>query len=551
MKRIYKTLFLALSLNFGMAQSAFWTATMHRGAFAPAPASMWTDTWTEWDPQNKTYPAPTMTITSNITTNTTWSTGQTVLLQGQIYVKNNSVLTIQPGVVIMGSKAVAGSGLFITKGSQLIANGTVNQPIVFTSDQPVGSRTAGDWGGVILMGSAALNFSTGVNNIEGIAPSTDTEFGGGSSPNSNDNSGSLQYVRIEYPGYVYQPNKEINGLTLGAVGKGTTIDFVQVSYSNDDGFEWFGGSVDCKHLVSYRNLDDDFDTDNGYSGNVQYGLIVRDPAVADNPSVSTSEGFESDNDASGTTATPLTAAVFSNITGIGPYRGNSAQAIATGYRRALRLRRNTNLKIFNSIFMDFKTGLFIDGSLADANAGTGALKYKYNVNATTSGVTPKTIETTTANVNFNTSWYVSNMNDSLASSAGILVTPWNYTAPDYRPVSTNTLVTGGANFGDPAFVPGGIQGISDLGAVLKNIGLYPNPAQGQTELVISTEVSFNLSVNVFNVTGQLVSAPYAAYTVEKGLTTLPINTSDLAPGVYFVNVESANSKETLKLIVNK
>lgn len=551
MKRIYKTILLALALNYGSAQTAFWTPTSHKGAFAPAPTAMWTNTWTEWDPQNKNYPAPTQTITSNITSNTTWTTGQTYLIQGQIYVKNNAVLTIQPGVVILGSKAVAGSGLFITQGAQLIANGTVSQPIVFTSDQPAGSRSAGDWGGVILMGKANNNNPGGVNNIEGIAASADTQYGGGTTPNDNDNSGSLQYVRIEFPGYVYQPNKEINGLTFGAVGNATTIDYIQVSYSNDDAFEWFGGTVNCKHLVSYRNLDDDFDTDNGFRGNVQFGLIVRDPAIADNPSVSTSEGFESDNDASGSTNTPLTAAVFSNITAIGPYRGSSSTAIASGYRRGARIRRNSNLKIFNSIFMDFKTaGLHIDGALCEANAASGALKFNYNVVAQTAGVAPKALELNTGSTFSITAWFGANNNDSLSTTAGILVTPYNYTAPDYRPVSTNSLITNGANFGDPAFVAGGVLAVNNLNESVNKLSIYPNPNNGESHVIINATKAFNVTVEIYSITGQLISQPYNNLPITEGANVLPIS-SDLVSGIYFVTINNGSQIETLKMVVNK
>jgi len=552
MKRIYQTLALAVAINSAMAQTAFWTPTMHKGAFAPAPTPMWTDTWTEWDPINKVYPATNLTVSANITTNTTWSTGQVILLQGPIYVKNNAVLTIQPGVIIRGSKASAGSALIITKGAQINAVGTAAQPIVFTTDQAPGAinRAVGDWGGLIILGKGAINLAGGLANVEGLPVSADSEYGGGTTPTNTDNSGTISYVRIEFGGYVYATNKEINGLTMGGVGSGTQIDHVQVSYTNDDAFEWFGGAVSAKYLVSYRNLDDDFDTDNGWSGNVQFGLVVRDPSLADNPSVSTSEAFESDNDATGSASTPLTSGVFSNITAIGPYRGSSATVLASGYRRGLRLRRNTNLKVFNSIFMDFKTGIFIDGSAADANANSGALKFKHNVIATTSGVTPKTVETTTANTTVNGAWYISQPNDSLITSAGILTTPWNYTTPDYRPIATNTI-SGGANFGDPAFVSGGVLSVNNLSDFTQQIGLYPNPNNGETSLVINANSSFDVSVEVYSVTGQLMLRPFTNYNMIEGANVLPINANELANGIYFISINNGTKTETIKMVVNK
>lgn len=452
-----KLLLLAAAIfttSASIAQSTFFTKTCYRGAFAPAPAPMWTAGWTEWDPQNAVYPAPTLTINTNITASTTWSTGQTVLLQGPIYVKNGAVVTIQPGVKVLGDKLAAGSALIITKGCQLIANGTVNQPIVFTSNQAPGSRAIGDWGGVILLGQAATNFSAGVGYVEGLPVGPDSEYGS-ASPNNNDNSGSLKYVRIEFGGYVYNPNQEINGLTMGGVGKLTTLEHIQVSFTNDDAFEWFGGNVNAKWLVSYRNLDDDFDTDNGYSGNVQFGLVVRDPNLADNPTVSTSEGFESDNNAAGTaSATPATSAIFSNITLIGPYRGATTNTVASGYRRGARLRRATQLKIYNSIFMDFQRGVHIDGSTMETYAGNGNIKFKNNIIAggPQRAVEQNTTNTFAANAGTTTAaWFIANGNDSIHNSSPsystILTTPYNYTNPDYRPTA-NSIALSGVSFTD-------------------------------------------------------------------------------------------------------
>ena len=439
MKKITFSLF-ALILSTAMFGQNFFVPTNYRGAFAPAPTAMWTDTWTNWDPQNTNYPASNVTITTSITTNTTWTSGNTYLLQGQIYVKNGATLTIQPGTVIQGDKSVAGSGLFVCQGSKLVANGTVSQPIVFTSNQAAGARAIGDWGGVILMGKSTYNGAGGIGNIEGLAVSPDTQYGGGANPDTMDNSGSLQYVRIEFGGYVYQPNKEINGLTMGAVGKGTTIDYVQVSFANDDAFEWFGGTVNCRHLVSYRNLDDDFDTDFGFSGKVQFCLGVRDPQIADNPTVSTSEGFESDNDPTGSANTPQTSAIFCNVTWIGPLRGTcpAAQgAIAAGFRRGARIRRNSALKIYNTIFMDGLRGLHIDGTACENNANNGPLMYKNNLVA---GYLNNYSLERNAGSTFNMwSFFTSNNNDSVACSSNILTLPYgiggNYLSPDFRPVA--------------------------------------------------------------------------------------------------------------------
>jgi hypothetical protein len=457
MIKFYITAVAVLIGLFSTAQNAFFTPTGYRGAFAPAPTPMWTEGWANWDPQNTVYPAPTVTVNTNINTNTTWTSNNTYLLSGVVYVRNGATLTIQPGTKILGDKAVANTCLVVTVGAKINAAGTATNPIVFTSNQAAGSRNLGDWGGLIILGKGLLNVPGDTANIEGLAPTADTRYGGGLNPDDNDNSGTLSYVRIEFGGYVFAPNKEINGLTMGGVGRGTTINNVQVSFTNDDAFEWFGGAVNAKYLISYRNLDDDFDTDNGYKGNVQFGLVVRDPSIADNPTVSTSEGFESDNDAGGTTNTPLTSAIFSNITLIGPYRGNTASVIATGHRRGARIRRNSNLKIFNSIFMDFTRGLHIDGALCEAAIQNGGIKFKNNLVAGTS--TGRVCEVNVGSTLNLPAVFAANGNDSLVSTTGILVSPYNYTAPDYRPVASPALT--GSSFSDPAlasFIPTSYRG---------------------------------------------------------------------------------------------
>jgi hypothetical protein len=426
-----------------------FTATAFRGAFAPAPVAMWTDSWTNFDPANTIYPNTTVTVSANITVDTRWTANNTYLLSGPIYVNNNATLTIEPGTVIRGNKAVAGSALVITKGAKLIANGTKNAPIVFTSSGGVGNRAIGDWGGIVILGKAANNLpanatagtAAGIGNIEGLPVSADSEYGGGATPNDNDNSGILKYVRIEFGGYAYQIDKEINGLTMGSVGRNTVIDYVQTSYTNDDSFEWFGGTVNAKHLVAYRGLDDDMDCDFGYRGQIQYVLIVRDPAIADQSSGSTSEGFECDNDGSGSTNSPKTAATFSNVTAVGPLRGNVNATIDPKHERALRLRRNSEMKIHNSIFMDFKKGLFIDGATTEAQATNGNLLFKNNILA---GYRPNNgFFKTSASFDIKT-FFATNANDSLTSSANILTTPYNYTAPDYRPAVGSLALTGAA-----------------------------------------------------------------------------------------------------------
>lgn len=422
--------------------------TSYRGAFAPAPEPQWTDGWTNWDPQNTAYGVANVTVSGSITSNTTWTSNNIYKISGIVYVNSGATLTIQAGTVIRGDETVANSSLFVARGGKLIAIGTACNPIVFTSNKAAGSRAKADWGGIVLMGNAVNN--QGVNvQIEGTAVGEPRNFYGGT--NDADNSGTLKYVRIEFGGYVFAANSEINGLTLGSVGSGTTIDYVQSSFINDDAFEWFGGSVKCKHLVAYRCLDDDFDTDFGFHGMVQYGLSVKDPAVSDDPAVSTSEGFESDNDANGSALTPKTTASFYNITHIGAFRCNSnagplTQPTAVGFRRGARPRRNTEIKIYNSILMNDWRGLLIDAStLANGNAG-----FQNNIIAmdlSTVWTTPYAGaavagEDANSTTFLNTPAFNNTIISTAANTCSLLTNAWTFTNPDFRP---NSGYAGGTN----------------------------------------------------------------------------------------------------------
>lgn len=304
----------------------------------------------------------------------------TYYLKGWIYIADGSELTIEAGSVIKGDKATK-AALIAERGGKLIAKGTASAPIVFTSAQPKGQRKPGDWGGVILCGKAQNNQTE--MQIEG---GPRTKHGG----NDNaDNSGALSFVRIEFAGYPFQKDQEINGLTLGSVGSGTQLDHIQVSYSNDDSFEWFGGSVNAKYLIAYKGWDDDFDTDDGFSGTVQFGLGIRDPRIADQ---SQSNGFESDNNASGSDVSPYTTAQFSNITFVGPKLDpnfvntpdyingsnvypNNGSALGK-FQTAMHIRRSSRLNVYNTVAIGWPIGIILDNEKGDTqqSATNGLMK---------------------------------------------------------------------------------------------------------------------------------------------------------------------------------
>ncbi len=321
-------------------------------------------------------------LSGTIKTNTILKTGKTYSLKGFVYIIGGATLKIEPGVIIKGDKDTKGT-LIVTRNGMIDAQGTAASPIVFTSAQA--SPAAGDWGGIILLGNSKNNGNftntsglqtTGLQVIEG-GVNNDQNYAIHGGTDVNDNSGTMKYVRIEYPGVAFQPNNEINGLTFGSVGEGTKIDYIEVYRSGDDSYEWFGGTVNAKHLIAAYGTDDDFDTDNGFSGKVQFGIGLRDPQVADQIAGGASNGFESDNDASGTTGTPTTMAVFSNMTLIGP-KANSATP-ASNFARGAHIRRNSSESILNSMFVGWKVGIRVSGALTSDHFRANEAQFMYNI----------------------------------------------------------------------------------------------------------------------------------------------------------------------------
>jgi hypothetical protein len=268
-------------------------------------------------------------------------------LRGYVYVTDGNTLTIAPGSVIVSDITEKGA-LIIERGAKLIADGRADNPIVFTSGKAIGQRTPGDWGGIILLGKAPTN--------RPLDPAPVVEGGvgrkyGGTDP--NDESGILRYVRIEFAGIAAEPGSEINGLTLGGVGSGTIIENVQVSFGNDDAFEFFGGTVSCKNLIAFATADDDFDFDFGYNGKIQYAIACRKPDFVDGGDAG--NGIECDNDGSGSAATPVTRPQLSNFTLVGP---NNAAGTAANHNFGNRWRRSTQFQFRNSIMIGWQKAGF-------------------------------------------------------------------------------------------------------------------------------------------------------------------------------------------------
>ncbi len=554
-----------------------------------------------------TAPAPVVVPAGTITANTTWTRNNIYLLNGFVYVDGGATLTIEAGTIIKGDLANKGS-LIVKPGARLNAIGTAAQPIVFTSNQPVGQRQPGDWGGVILVGNAPTN-RTAVTNVEGGVAAT---YGGPNANQPNDNSGTLQYIRIEYAGVAFITNSEINGLTLCGVGAGTTIDHIQVSGGGDDAFEWFGGTVNAKYLIALGSTDDDFDTDFGFSGRVQFGLALRNPGRADTGPSGESNGFESDNDGTGTAATPLTSAVFSNMTVLLPTTPTPAAPFNTA--SSALIRRNSAQSIFNTVLAGRPYGLTLNSNstnLTTNNAQNGLISFENNVLAPMAAFGRRAARVTTnsgATPGFGINAFASsNGNDTtrtytaLGLNADNLNFDGNCSAnaaclPAFGLPAASLLTTGaafanaklgGAGNGGPngtfdvvnfrgAFGPAGTpagdwasgwtnfnpqitcynrpgQTLTNRDVVnrnLESLAVAPNPTAGAALLQFDLKTATTATVTVIDALGRPVAVLLANGKLGAGPHALALPAT-LASGVYLANVTTADATQSVRFVVSK
>lgn len=303
------------------------------------------------------YIEETVSVTGTINASTTWTANKRYLLNDFVGVSSGT-LTIEPGTVIYGAGTRA--TLFIQRGAKINADGTARRPIIFTSAQRVGSRAQKDWGSLVVLGGAPINVTGGSAVLEGLPSEAAYTFGG---TNPADSSGVLRYVRLEFGGFEIATNQEINGLTMGGVGNGTVIDYVEVLHNKDDAFEWFGGTVNAKHLLGIAFADDGLDFDFGYGGSVQFAALIK---RAENDEGDSNIFTEADNNGLGGTETPLTNPKVYNVTSV-------RIASGTGNYGGV-LRRNTAGKFYNAVVTGTRLApITLRDSLTFNNAAAGDL----------------------------------------------------------------------------------------------------------------------------------------------------------------------------------
>lgn len=349
-------------------------------------------------------------VGDDITTDTTWEAKNIYVIPRlkQLFVLNGATLTIEPGTEIQGEQ---GSVLVIARGSKIMAEGTKDAPIVLTSAQPKGQRTAGWWGGLLVLGNAPINVNTPTSTEATYEAFTSAiaegKFGG---TNAADSSGTIKYVRIEFAGFEFIMGREFNNLTLAGVGSGTTVDYVQVHGGSDDGIEFFGGTVNVKHIVSSQNHDDGFDTDNGWVGKAQF-IIVQLVAHAATPPSDATNGYEMDNHATAFNNLPRSEPTIYNATLIGDH------AYAAPKSFAALIRRGTGAHLVNHLFVGFPLG----PEFRDAE-------------------TRAQLEATNPTLEIKSSWFVGNGADDTNMPPAQTVTTNGTTMPDPNDIAEATFL---------------------------------------------------------------------------------------------------------------
>lgn len=542
MKKILLLSTLVLAVSWGVAaqniDDAFFTQVSYVGAFDGI--EDWTAGWANWDPVNTAYPDATVTKGNgvfsrsggtHISANETWS--GVIRLNGWVYVDEGVTLTLQPGTIIRGTEK---SVLVIERGGKIHAVGSPTQPIVFTSNKGAGFRGPSDWGGLVICGKAPNNLPGGTGIAEGGIESPH----GGNDP--ADNSGTLAFVRIEFPGYEVATGSEINGLSFYSAGSQTQVDHIQVSSSGDDAFEWFGGSVNAKYLISYKTEDDDFDTDNGFCGRIQFGLILRDPNQVDSD---TANGFESDNDASGSNSQPRTKAIFSNISGFGPAKDEAAyNALPKNHKEgaSARLRRNTSIKIFNSLFLGFGRGIRLESAGSQTAAQADELTIQNSFIGGIYGEKFLTDGAAMTNAQLQ-EWFLDNKRknrllNNLTDAQ--IANPFSFTNPDFRPLAGSPVfnascwvVTSAGEISRPA-----------REALVAN---YPNPFRGTTRIELTLDRREFVQITVYTLNGSVV-ATLQNGELPGGTHRFDFDARQLPKGIYLGRVVSGEKTGILKMV---
>jgi len=385
-------------------------------------------------------------VNANITTNTTWTADHIYELQGGIQVGGGATLTIMPGTRVEGARGtgpgVGGSALFVQRDGKMIADGTPLQPIVMTC---VGEpKTKGCWGGLVVLGNAVLNDGTADSPVipnrstggckQKAAEGSAGNYGG---CNDDDNSGIFRYLRVEYGGFRFTPENELNNIAFEAVGRGTIIDFVQAHAGLDDGIEMFGGTVNLKHLVLTANEDDSFDYTEGFRGKVQFVIVQHDPLDSD-------KGTEQDNFELNHDATPRAEPIFWNWTLIGKPDVNSTAGTPNNNSvAAFNIRRGARPHFFNIYVQNWASVMDIDDESTCVGSQTAAgFEFKNSILTQNKVIADPDTGDPLGCANGDEAAFVTGQPTNQVLPASTLLSPLDFVVPDWRPAFGTA--TGGA-----------------------------------------------------------------------------------------------------------
>jgi hypothetical protein len=515
-----------------------------------------------------------------------WSSDTVYVIDGYVYVEAPSELHIEAGTVIK-AKETPSSGdiasvLVITRGAKIFAGGTKEQPIIFTSeyddielpdngiDPGVDYRTdRGLWGGLVVLGKAVLNVAA-EKVVEGLPADEPRALYGGN--DDNDNSGVLRYVSIRYTGITVEANKELQGLTLGAAGSGTQVEYIESFNSSDDGYEFFGGTVNTKYLVAAFAEDDAFDYDQGFRGFHQFWFAIQGDSVGDHL------GEYDGGDAGALTNTPLSYPVIYNSTYIG--RGASA----TGGDHALMYKEYGGGEHNNGIFMEFdRSGIRVDSGAGLTSYNRfieGGIKIQNNIwwkgnNSPLTSIAEQNFVqlylANTANGNFLLN---PQLNGITRNSSGVLdprplTNGPAYTIPLKEYPSDNNhfdQVNYAGAFGEELWIEGWTA-LSQIGLVPTSVGSfseyqaddfqleqnYPNPFNPSTKIKYSVPNSGKsqvVSLKIYDMIGKeiatLINKEHTAGSYE-----VLWNASGLSSGVYFYKLQAGEYITAKKMILMK
>lgn len=359
---------------------------------------------------------PVVVVTGEIEGTENWTNNHYYVLRGAIFVPENATLNIQAGTRVLGESGSVGT-LIVLRGGRLNALGTREQPVVFTSDQPEGSRARGDWGGIIINGRAPVNIEGG----EGVGEA-ETGVYGGSDP--NDNSGTMRYVRVEFAGTEFSPDNELNGIAFQGVGRGGTYEYIQVHMNRDDAFEWFGGTADVRYLVASNTADDSFDWTFGWTGRAQFLAAHQRSDDAD-------WGIEADNNEFNNNLLPRANPQIYNITICGDPDTNEGREAF----RAVLFRRGTAVTFRNFLIAGSRTlGMQIDGGATLAQVENGTTQIGAGVIWGPATPLHASVQPFVASGRFPDVRV--NVDGGLSSNC------FNHAQPDFRPTSGATLAGG-------------------------------------------------------------------------------------------------------------